>query len=149
MKKIFTKKNIIIVILAATGIFVLIQFIPFGHDHTNPPVVSEPNWDSAQTKAVFQKACFDCHSNETIWPWYSNIAPMSWLVQVDVNEGRSRMNFSEWNAQNGINADFISMMVTSGEMPPLQYLLMHPDARLSQAEKDQLVQGIKTTLSQP
>ena len=66
-------------LLAVVGLFVLIQLAPFGRNHTNPPVVQEPSWDSAETRALAKRACFDCHSNETVWPWYSNIAPVSWL----------------------------------------------------------------------
>jgi len=76
---------------------VLIQLIPFGRQHTNPPVVREPAWDSPQTRALAKRACFNCHSNETTWPWYSSVAPVSWLTQRDVNGGRSHLNFSEWN----------------------------------------------------
>ncbi len=86
--------TLVVAVLAAA--FLLIQFIPYGHAHDNPPVISEPNWDSAQTREVAQRACFDCHSNETVWPWYSNIAPISWLVQRDTDEGRAEVNFSEW-----------------------------------------------------
>ena len=74
------KKIILIIIVVAVGGFLLIQLVPFGRDHTNPPVVQEPNWDSPATRELAQRACFDCHSNETVWPWYSNIAPVSWLV---------------------------------------------------------------------
>ncbi len=66
--------------LFMSGFFILLQIIPYGHNHTNPPIVEEPAWDSPQTRAVVKKACFDCHSNETVWPWYSNIAPLSWLI---------------------------------------------------------------------
>jgi hypothetical protein len=149
MKKFFTKGFLVKALVVAVGLFLLIQLIPYGRNHANPPVVNEPNWDSPETKALFQRACFDCHSNETIWPWYSNIAPVSWLIQHDVDEGRAIMNFSEWNPQGGINADFISLVIQEGEMPPAQYLMMHPNARLTQAEQDQMIQGIKQTLSQP
>ena len=76
---------------------ILIQFLPYGHDHTNPPVTAEPQWDNQQTRDLVTRACYDCHSNQTTWPWYSNIAPLSWLIQHDVEEGRSRLNFTEWN----------------------------------------------------
>src|ERR1700674_2739250 len=80
----------------AVVLFGLIQLVPIGVSVTNPPVVSEPNWDSPQTRALAQRACFDCHSNETIWPWYSRVAPVSWLLASDVIQGRSRLNFSTW-----------------------------------------------------
>src|SRR5215831_3235209 len=76
---------------------VLIQLIPFGREHTNPPVTQEPAWDSPGTRELAKRACFDCHSNETVWPWYSRVAPVSWLTQRDVNGGRRHVNFSEWN----------------------------------------------------
>ena len=74
--------------------FVAIQLVPYGRDHDNPAVIAEPNWDSPQTRDLFMTACGDCHSYETEWPWYSNIAPVSWLVQHDVEEGREKLNFS-------------------------------------------------------
>jgi hypothetical protein len=129
-----------ILVLIGIVLFGLIQLIPYGRNHTNPPVVQEPNWD-AQTRAIAQKACFDCHSNETTWPWYSNIAPVSWLVYHDVQEGRSHMNFSDWGNM-GLSASMIERKIQSGEMPPPQYLLMHPSARLTDAEKQALVQGL-------
>ncbi len=138
-------KRIIIMILAAlAGIFLLIQLIPFGHQHTNPPVSQEPNWDSPQTRELAQRACFDCHSNETVWPWYSNIAPVSWLVQSDVNEGRSHLNFSDWSKVR--EAFEIPEVVQEGRMPPSIFLIMHPEARLTQAEKEALVSGFKATV---
>ncbi len=60
---------------------ILIQVVPFGHSHTNPAVTKEPGWDSSDTASLFHRACYDCHSNQTTWPWYSNVAPVSWLVQ--------------------------------------------------------------------
>ena len=90
------KKIILIVVIVAVGGFLLIQLVPFGRDHTNPPVVQEPKWDSPATRELAKRACFDCHSNETVWPWYSNIAPVSWLVANDTYEGRDHLNFSDW-----------------------------------------------------
>ena len=74
------------------GVLLIIQFVPYGRDHTNPPVIAEPAWDSPQTRALFFRACADCHSNETTWPWYSTIAPASWLITRDVMEGRATFN---------------------------------------------------------
>lgn len=135
-------------ILAAVilGLLLLIQLVPYGRDHTNPPVVSEPNWDDPQTRQLASRACFDCHSNETIWPWYSNIAPFSWLVQYDVDGGRERFNFSNWQENPVEEADEFAEVIQEGEMPPLQYLLIHPDARLTDAEKAQLIAGLNATL---
>lgn len=135
-------------ILFLTGVVGLlaIQLVPYGRDHTNPAVVSEPVWDSAATRATAVIACFDCHSNETHWPWYSNIAPMSWLVQRDVDEGRKHLNFSTWTAGQGAQAPF---MVESGKMPPFQYLLAHPEANLSAADKAAFIDGLTATLNAP
>ena len=128
-------------------LFGLLQIVPYGHNHTNPPVLQEPKWDSPQTRTLVKRACFDCHSNETTWPWYSHIAPISWLVQRDVEVGRRKLNFSEWNrAQEG--AREMIETVREGEMPPLQYWLIQSKARLSPAEKEALVRGLMATLQQ-
>lgn len=142
-----TLKNFIKTILAGIAVLLLIQVIPYGRTYTNPPVVSEPSWDSSTTRAIAKRACFDCHSNETIWPWYSRIAPLSWLVKYDVDEGRSELNFSEWQngAREGERPDKISKEISKGEMPPFLYLPAHPEARLSAAEKRQLIDGLNAT----
>jgi mono/diheme cytochrome c family protein len=72
------------------------QFVPYGRDHVNPPVGAEPAWDAPETRALAKQACFDCHSNETEWPAYSHVAPVSWLIQQDISQGRAVLNFSEW-----------------------------------------------------
>lgn len=133
-----------IVIIALVG-FIGIQFIPYNRDHTNPPVVAEPNWDSPATKEIAVRACYDCHSNETVWPWYSNIAPVSWLVQRDVDSGRRHLNFSDWATTREKHE--ISEVVSGGYMPPSQYLLMHPEAKLTNAEKQAFLDGIKATIA--
>ena len=134
----------VVVVCLAIGI----QLIPYGHDHTNPAVQAEPNWDSPRTKELAQRACFDCHSNETVWPWYSNIAPVSWLVYRDVQEGRQRMNLSEWNHQQRGDSEEATELLLSGEMPPAIFLPMHPEARLTEAEKQELAQGLQKSLNQ-
>ena len=142
MKK---RKIFLWVIIAIVLLGLLIQLIPLPGRGHNPAVAAGPKWDSAQTAALVKRACYDCHSNETVWPWYSYVAPVSWLIYNDVMEGRSRLNFSEWNRpQRG--AGEIVGMIQEGEMPPLQYLPMHPEARLSSAEKGQLITGITNSL---
>ena len=89
MKSITAKLVLITVIVA-----VAIQFIPV--DRSNPPV-EEEIVVAPQIQAVLKRACYDCHSNETIWPWYSQVAPASWLLAWDVHEGREELNFSTWN----------------------------------------------------
>ena len=142
------KKIIRIILFVAGGLlvlFLLIQLIPYGRNHTNPPVVSEPKWDSPATRALAQRACFDCHSNETVWPWYSNVAPVSWLVYADVAGGRRRLNFSDWNRGFQPSIGEISGIIQEGEMPPFQYLLMHPNAKLTAAEKQSLIDGLRNS----
>lgn len=128
-----------LVILVGVVLIGVIQLVPYGRDHTNPPVVQEPNWD-AQTRAIAQKACFDCHSNETVWPWYSNLAPLSWLIQRDVDEGRRYLNFSEWGRWE---SDEVGEVVAEDEMPPAQYFILHPEAKLTNAEKETLIQAFR------
>lgn len=142
------KKNKLLLVIV--GVFVLglaIQLVPYGRDHNNPPVVAEPNWDSAQTKALYDRACADCHSNDTTWPWYSNIAPVSWLVQHDVEEGRQHLNTSLWGKQR-VETHEVSEVILEGEMPMGVYTITHPEARLTQSEKQALAQGLLATFSQ-
>ena len=140
------KRAVVILFLVGVVGLLAIQLVPYGRDHTNPAVVSEPEWDSAATRATAVIACFDCHSNQTVWPWYSNIAPMSWLVQRDVDEGREHLNFSNWTAGQGAAAP---TMVESGKMPPFQYKLLHPGANLSDADKAAFIDGLTATLNAP
>jgi len=129
----------------ALAIAVVIQLVPFRHSHTNPPVTKEPAWNSPDTRALVQRACFDCHSNQTTWPWYAHVAPVSWLLQRDVNEGRSHLNFTEWGKPQK-HAKDVAAEVKQGDMPPWFYLPMHPLARLSDAEKQVLIDGAEKTL---
>lgn len=141
------RKILIIVVIVIVTVFLLTQLVPYGRGHTNPPVVREPNWDSPRTRELAQRACFDCHSNETVWPWYSNIAPISWLVVHDTEEGRGRLNFSEWNtgmAREGSRE--AGEVVLEGEMPPGLFTMMHPSAKLSDAERQELAQGLSNSL---
>jgi cytochrome c551/c552 len=139
------KRIIGLSVLALVVVFVLIQLIPV--HKTNPPIVSEPTWDSPQTRALAKDACFDCHSNETVWPWYSKIAPSSWLLVRDVDEGRRRLNFSEWG-QGEAEIGEIANVVNEGEMPPWYFTLMHPKAKLSDSEKQMLISGLSATFGQ-
>jgi len=140
-----TRRRILVIAGVLIGLFVCIQLIPVWLLQTNPPVAQEPAWDSPQTRALAQRACFDCHSNETVWPLYSRIAPASWLVTFDVVRARDQMNFSEWNRRNEDAGD-IARVITRGEMPPANYLMMHPSARLTDAEKQQLIAGLEASL---
>jgi hypothetical protein len=133
------------IVIALAAVFIAVQSVPYGRDHSNPPRRIEPRWDSAATRELARRACFDCHSNETVWPAYANVAPVSWLVQHDVDEGRAMLNFSEWDRpqeEAGEAADVIA----DGEMPPSMYALMHRTARLDAGETQQLMQGLARTI---
>lgn len=133
-----------IIILGVICLGLGIQLLPYGRNHTNPPVVAEPAWDSPQTRELAKRACFDCHSNETAWPWYTNVAPVSWLVYHDVEEGRSKLNFSQWG-QGKQEVKEIVEVVQEGEMPMPMYLPLHPEANLNAADKQALIQGLEKT----
>jgi mono/diheme cytochrome c family protein len=134
-------------LLALGALLLVIQIVPYGRDHENPPVTQEVKWDSARTRELAVGACYDCHSNLTEWPWYSNVAPVSWLVYSDVQEGRERLNFSEWDRPQGEEGDESAEAVREGSMPPLQYKPLHPAGRLSDAEREELARGIEQTLA--
>jgi mono/diheme cytochrome c family protein len=140
-------RTVLRVIVICVALALLIQLVPYGRNHTNPPVTQEPNWDSPQTRALAKRACFDCHSNETAWPWYTNVAPASWLTQHDVEEGRQILNFSEWGSQVRLrDIEEVGEVVLDGKMPPLQYTPIHPEARLSAEEKQTLATGLENSL---
>lgn len=123
--------------------FLVIQLVPYGRDHTNPPVTNQVQWDSPRTQELFNRACADCHSNESVWPWYSNVAPISWLVAHDVSEGREKFNISQ--SSLGKNAHEAAEAVQEGEMPMGIYVLMHPTANLTATERQELIQGLTNT----
>lgn len=140
------KRWVIRSLIALAVVFVVIQVVPYGRDHTNPEVVAEPAWDSQATRDLAVRACYDCHSNETEWRWYTSVAPVSWLTQRDVDEGRQILNFSEWSGSTRRSQEAVET-VLEGEMPPIYYLPTHSDARLSDAEKQALADGLRATLS--
>lgn len=133
---------------ATAGLLLVIQLVPYGRAHTNPPVVAEPAWDSPSTRELAARACFDCHSNETRWPWYSHVAPVSWMVQNDVTEGREFLNFSAWNRvyEDAVEA---GETVVAGEMPLPGYVWLHPTAKLRPDERDALIAGLNKTFGTP
>lgn len=131
-------------LLALFLAFVLVQAVPYGRDHGRPAGSSEPPWDSARTRELAVRACFDCHSNLTAWPWYSNVAPLSWLIQRDVDSGRDELSFSD-GARSGEEAEELVEALLGGSMPPWYYTIMHPEAKLSRAEKAELARGFERT----
>ncbi len=117
-------------------------------DMTNPPVDADMAADrflviEPEVGALLRTACYDCHSNETRWPWYSHVAPASWLVVRDVNEGRKHLNFSSWGeygeARRVLALEGIAEEVAEGSMPFPPYLLLHPEARLDSTERDRII----------
>ena len=128
------------IVLAGIMLLVVIQILPFARDHTNPSVRKEPQWDAPETRELAVRACFDCHSNQTVWPWYSNVGPVSWLVWSDVVRGRKELNFSEWDRPQR-EARESGSTVRKGSMPPWYY----PWARLTTTERQTLVQGLEAT----
>lgn len=131
------------ILIGLIALFALIQLVPYGHAHSNPPVAAAPPWSDPDTKALFTRACADCHSNATVWPWYSDVAPVSWLLQRHVTEGRGRFNINAVGF--GRKADEAAKTVREGSMPDRSYLPMHPAARLTDAEKKQLADGLEMT----
>jgi mono/diheme cytochrome c family protein len=132
--------------ILALGVLVLaaIQFVPYGRTHVVPAARVEPAWDRGETRTLFMQACGDCHSYETRWPWYSRVAPVSWLVQHDVDEGRSKFNVQEWGrAHNRGRA--AADELEEGEMPLWYYTPLHPEARLSAADRQHLISGLTAT----
>jgi hypothetical protein len=137
------RRIVLIVVAVGVALVLAIQLVPYGRQHTNPPVTAEPPWPNPAVRDLAVRACFDCHSNESVWPWYSNIAPVSWLVQSDVDRARTILNFSTWDVPQ-LGAREAAEIVLSGEMPPAKYRLLHRSANLSSAEKTQLAQGLST-----
>lgn len=127
-------------VAALAALFVVAQFIPV--DYTNPPVQSDVQ-APAQVKSILVKACFDCHSHETKWPWYSKIAPVSWWVLGHVRDGRKDLNFSIWPTYNFASQDLImreiSKQVAGERMPLRSYTVGHPEARLTAEERQVLL----------
>jgi len=121
---------------------IILQLIPYGRNHTNPTANTEPHWNSPETRLLAQRACFDCHSNQTVWPWYSQVAPVSWLIYRDVTEGREHINFSDWNRPDHQHVDEFQEVFEENSMPPAPYLLLHPAARLSSEERQKLFEGL-------
>ena len=121
---------------------VLVQLVPYGRDHTNPPVTQDAPWPDGRARELATAACYDCHSNQTRWPPQSHVAPFSWLLARDVEQGRAELNFSTWDSDDG-EADDGAEAVAEGSMPPRRYLLAHPDANLSDAERQVLVDALE------
>jgi Haem-binding domain len=133
------KRLVLWTVPAVALVLVAIQLVPV--ERSNPPVETEVSAPT-DVRSILRRACYDCHSNETAWPWYSRIAPVSWQIARDVREGRKALNFSTWNrltTKQRLKAMHESWEeVAEGEMPPWLYLPPHPDARLSSSDRSVL-----------
>jgi Haem-binding domain len=141
-----SSKLISVFFVATVVTMLVIQFIPYGKDHTNPPVNGEPAWSSPRTRELMVRACFGCHSNSVEYPSYASVAPISWLVQSHIDEGRNKINYQEWNDQQR-RADETIRVIKNGSMPPSYYTMFgkHPEAKLTEAEISELVAGLLAT----
>ena len=133
-------------VVAALVVFLVAQVVPYGRDHSNPPITGEPAWATPQTRELVVRACFDCHSNEVTWPWYSNIAPFSWATWQHVDEGRDAANYSEWDRAQDKGDESLEE-VKKGSMPPAYYTAfgLHSDAQLTPEELAALLDGLAKT----
>ena len=124
------------ILVGLAVVLVGIQLVPVAR--TNPAVVSTVP-ASPEVERILRRACFDCHSNETIWPPQAYVAPFSWLVAHDVKEGRAELNFSDWGPKQAQTvAKKLAREVEKGEMPPFLYVIAHPEAKLGKDDKARL-----------
>lgn len=130
------------ILLVIFGLKQFAHFIVPEFQLDNPSVTHTMNWDSPETERLWNTACADCHSNETVYPWYSYVAPVGWLVAHDTHEGRSKLNVS---TNHNIDVGEMIEVIQEGEMPPPIYTITHTDARLSNAEKQSLIDGLLAT----
>ncbi|MBK8902566.1 MAG: heme-binding domain-containing protein [Anaerolineaceae bacterium] len=119
-------------------------------DTTNPPVVTTPDWEDEHIQQLVERACYDCHSHETRWPWYTKVVPAYFLLAYDVQRGRDTLNFSRWEetccTQEQI--DEMAETVTKNHMPLPYYMVLHPEAYLSDVERGQLVYGLMDVMNE-
>lgn len=137
------KGNLLRYGLISVGVVLaVLQFVPSGLPSTEPPPSSDLLANAAvpeTVRALLKTSCYDCHSVETRYPWYSHVAPVSWLVAKDVREGREELNFSDWTTlarrKKVTRLEDIKEMVLEGDMPMPIYTVMHPDARLTDEQR--------------
>ena len=133
------------VVLAAA--VAAMQFVPV--ERVNPPVESDIAAPD-EVKKILLRSCYDCHSNETRWPWYARVAPVSWLIARDVAEGRRELNFSVWAKFTGTRRarkfKEIVEQVEGNKMPQWYYVILHPDAKLEAGEKEIILNWAKQAL---
>jgi hypothetical protein len=142
-----TRKKLIYGLISLVVLFVFAEFTLFlpSFSPTNPPVTNEVTWNSPEAEVLFYQACADCHSNETVWPWYSYVVPVAWLVNHDVQEGREKFNIS-----TGLMPDDrqeLRDVIFEAEMPPAAYVVMHLEATLDFYQKTTLIDGLEDSLN--
>ena len=148
------KKIIKILLAVIIPALIVIQFINRPDKSTTAEItaahITKHLQVPANVESILKRSCYDCHSNHTSWPWYSSLAPVSWLVASDVEKGRKKMNFSEWttlsDAKKEARLDAICEEITADEMPLPPYLILHGDAKLSQEDKDVLCRWVEQEL---
>jgi len=123
---------------------VLAQFVPYPRHASSPPFRAQPDWDSSETWVLASRACFDCHSNQTARPWYSRVAPISWLMERDVERARRALNFSEWDRAQP-RAVEAGDFVREWRMPPSRWTLLRPHVALSAEDRLALAAGLDRT----
>lgn len=143
----FVRKWWLRAVIAVGVVLVAVQFVPYGVD--NPATADEPAWDSARTRDLFNRACADCHSNRTKVLWFEHVAPVKWYVAHHVEEGRAALNVSEWHTAAGRDLDELTDVIEEGEMPlsSYTYLGLHSDAVLTDAERQDLIDGLEATVA--
>ena len=147
------KKKLKWIAAALAVVFVLLQFA--NPSRTNPPVANDlmaANPPPPEIAALLHAACYDCHSYETKWPWYSHIAPVSWLIASDVSNGRHNMNFSDWPTNDPVRIakrlENMSEEIGYNEMPPKKYTFIHADARLTDSQRKELEDWLDSEAAQ-
>lgn len=139
-----TVKKILLGILI---VVIAIQFFPI--DKTNPPVRQEDDFiqltdPPEQIAAILRNSCYDCHSNETVYPWYTSVAPISWWIREHIDHGREEMNFSTWGEYDAEKKDHkleeAVEMVEESEMPLPSYLWVHRSADLDEQQRKELAE---------
>ena len=142
------KRNILLAVLV---LFVIAQF--FGIDKNNPPTDMAKDFITIEKPpqaiaTMLKNVCYDCHSNETKYPWYTNIAPVSWWIKGHIDEGREHLNYSEWatykEKKKSHKFEEMAELVEATEMPFITYVIMHPEAKMSTEERKELVDWFKS-----
>ncbi|MCI5081733.1 MAG: heme-binding domain-containing protein [Saprospiraceae bacterium] len=138
------------ILLGVAAVLVIIQF--FGIDKTNPPVEASQDFLSianppAEIASLIKSSCYDCHSHQTKYPWYTNVAPVSWMIGHHIEEGREHLNFSKWGTypakKRAHKIEECYEEVEEGEMPMKGYVILHSEAKMSKEQKEQLIAWFK------